>query len=865
MSDADFDTEEPNKMTRRSFIKKSTVLGVGAVVAFKLLEMDDKVIDAFGPATRQIIQDEWLPTACWIGKQDCGMNVHIMDGRIVKFEGIERNPRNKGRLCVKGMAQVMSVYDPYRVKAPLKRTNAKGEPGQWKEIGWDEALTELATRIKNLDNPHKFVWQVGRSKASPFYDQAFVNASGALKLHNGAQGSDAGNRACEYTIGMHGVLHPDFRKCNYLLNWGWNLRNAGGNKFCWITWTREMINARERGMKLVTLDPNSNNSNPFNDEFYGIRPGTDLMFFLAIANLLVKKGYVDSDYLIKYTNSPFLVKNDGRFLRDSNGKEMVWDNLSFSARAFDDVGVSPALDGNYTVNGEDVSTSYELFTAHVAQYTSTAASEVTGLKAEDIEHIADELGSNAMIGSTIMVDGISMPYRPVGIAASHVAQQEMGFQAVRAAVQVYMLLGAIYTPGGLRIDLKPTLSDNFDMMEEMSVDDPPYNLYLANSKFYPINSNNTSLIAHALKDPGKYGIDVIPEVMVIHMTNLLTSFADQEAIGNFLGRLQYIAVIDPWMSETADHYADLVLPAATIEKYEGPLSASDQYEDAVSLRIAIIDPLYQSRGEIDIYLDLCDKAGFLYGSGGYIDHINQSLELSDTYKLDLTTKPEVVEILDRWAKDRGFEEGIKYFKAKGVSEPKTIPVEELYPYAQSHPFEGKLHRLYGEGLKRLGDEMKEKGADKIYWQDYTAFPTWRPLTMDSSPEEYDLYLISSKLITYKQQRTTFNPLLNELEPHQVLEMNPETAHEKGLHEGEEVIIESHNAITGETREVKAQLAFGKGLRPDTVNLLHHFGNWVNPKAKNKGTSANTLFFTGEGYVTNTADQAFHVKVNVRGA
>ena len=54
----------------------------------------------------------------------------------------------------------------------------------------------------------------------------------------------------------------------------------------------------------------------------------------------------------------------------------------------------------------------------------------------------------------------------------------------------------------------------------------------------------------------------------------------------------------------------------------------------------------------------------------------------------------------------------------------------------------------------------------------------------------------------------------------------------------------------------------EGIRPDTVGMPHHYGMWTHPSAKGQGPTANVLFFTGEGYVTNTADQSFQVKVRV---
>jgi anaerobic selenocysteine-containing dehydrogenase len=158
--------------------------------------------------------------------------------------------------------------------------------------------------------------------------------------------------------------------------------------------------------------------------------------------------------------------------------------------------------------------------------------------------------------------------------------------------------------------------------------------------------------------------------------------------------------------------------------------------------------------------------------------------------------------------------------------------------------------------------MRDRGADEIYWRDYTALPTWHTLTMDESPSEYDLYLISYKMIEFKQARTPI-PMTQELAPQQLVEINPETARASGIGDGDEVWVESHNAVTAETRRVKATARHRENIRPDTVAMPHHYGNIArHPWTENQGPTPNTLFFTGEGYVSNTADQSFHVKVRV---
>src|SRR3990172_4593730 len=274
------------RITRRRFLQGSALAGaaVGATGGQRLLFGELESVIAAHPALAATpIVEDFVPTTCWIGKQDCGILARRIDGRVINLEGQPEHPLNVGTLCPKGMAQITALYDPKLV-----------------------------------------LWQKGRSKAKSFYDDAFVNSLGATKLGHGTYCSDAGYRALEYTIGLTGVLHPDFRETRYLLSWGWNITNGGGNKFCWITWPRQMLEARERGMKIVQIDPRLRGAGPFADRWLPIRPGTDLALALAFSNVLVAEGYVDGEYLARYTNAATLVKNDGTLVR-VDGVPQVWD------------------------------------------------------------------------------------------------------------------------------------------------------------------------------------------------------------------------------------------------------------------------------------------------------------------------------------------------------------------------------------------------------------------------------------------------------------------------------------------------------------------------------------------------------------
>ncbi|MBI4331951.1 MAG: molybdopterin-dependent oxidoreductase [Chloroflexi bacterium] len=851
------------KLTRRQFVKASGATAATLALTKFIAGGPWKPLLQRAEAQTAAGAEKLVPTTCWIGKQDCGMLARVVDGRIVKLEGHPENARNWGKLCVKGVAQIATIYDPYRVKAPLKRTNGKGVPGEWKEISWEEAFTLVGEKVKEVRERDKrlLIWQKGRSKTEPLYDNAFVNATGAYKMGHGAYCSDAAYRAVEYTIGQHAGLHPDFRHCNYLLAWGWNMTNAGGNKTCWLTWNQQFVEARERGMKVVTIDPRRRGVGPHTDEWLPIKPGTDLAFFLALANVLVARGTIDRKFLASFTNAPFLVKSDALFLK-VDGKEQVWDEASKSAKPFDAKGITPALEGSYTAGGSTVRTAFEVYKEHIAKYTPEWAAPITDITAETTRRIGEEMGENARIGSTIVLDGIELPYRPVGLMAYHVSQQEFGFQAFYAAINVYQLLGAVEAVGGLRADYGRSIYGNFKSLNEIKIKDPPYDIMLKTSKYFPINTGSPSIAALSMLDPAKWGVDYTPEVMILHHTNPLLSFPPQDVFIEAYKKLKFIAAIDPFMSETADFFADVVLPAATIEKYEGPISASTQYHGGTTLRVPPIPPLFQSKGDIDIYIGIAEKAGVLYGKGGYVDQINSQLNLKDPYKLDLNARPESRDIFDRWAMSNGYEEGVAFFEREGMKKASPVAIKNLYLSGMNPPHFGVRYRLYGESLKQYQDTMKQKGVSETFWRGYYPLPTWAKPTFEGSPPEYDLLLTSHKKIEFKQSRAAFVSLLNELEPEQRVEINTRTARAKGIRDNDVVWVESHNAVTGQTKKLKAKAVLVEGLRPDTVSMSHHYGMWVHPWAKDKGPTPNSLFFTGEGYVAMSADQTYLVRVKV---
>jgi anaerobic selenocysteine-containing dehydrogenase len=846
-------------LTRRTFIKGAGA--AGAALAARQLLVGPETLRAQEVA--QPFVEDAVPTACWIGKQDCGMIARRINGRVISLTGNPSNPRNLGTLCPKGVAQIAALYDPNRVKAPLVRTNGKGVPGTWRQATWDEALDLAAEQIRATreKDPSLVVWQKGRSKSKYVYDEALTEALECTKIGHGAFCSDAGYRALEYTMGPKGVLNPDMRHSRLILAWGWNAVAAGGNQLCWITWPRQLIEAKENGAKLITIDPRIRGTAHFSDRWLPIRPGTDLALALALCNVLIGRGTIDRDYLTTYTNAPYLVGEDGYLVRDGEAY-LVWDEGAGRAVPAGTAGAVPALEGEHELGGRPVRPAFQVFVDHVASATPAWAAEITGIPETDIEALGIEIGEVASIGSTIAVDGLELPYRPVGVMAYHAMQQEMGFQASRAIITMLMLVGAMGAVGGTTGTTKWEVDDNYFALDAIEIGDGPYDFLLKSSRFFPINSGNPAVAATAILDPDTYGVGKSPEVMILHMANPVVSFPDTEVLKEAYAQLRFVVAISPWLSETADLFADVVLPAATLEKYEGPSSASDTYLDAVTVRTPPMAPLYQSRGETDIYLQLTERVG-VYEA--FVHHLNEHLELTGEFALDATQTYSEREVFDHWARQQGLEEGIGYFETYGVWVKDPLPASVRYGYATDPPFGGVVHRLYGEALLRYQEQMRDKGAPEAFWRDYTPLPTWRGLTMDASPPEYDLYLISYKLIEHKQDRTAFMPLLNELSGGQRVDLNPATAAARGIAQGQMVVVESHNAVTGETRQARAPANLTEAVRPDVVAMPHHFGLTSMANAKDLGPTSNALFFTGPGYVGQTADASFQVKARVYAA
>jgi len=138
-------------MKRREFIILSSIGASSASLLSACGHPEEKLIPAFIPDEEFVPGiDYWKASTCGMCAARCGISVRTREHKANKIEGNRLHPVNRGALCAKGQAGLEFLYNPDRIKGPLKRSGRRGD-GRWEEIGWDEAIKTLADRLREID------------------------------------------------------------------------------------------------------------------------------------------------------------------------------------------------------------------------------------------------------------------------------------------------------------------------------------------------------------------------------------------------------------------------------------------------------------------------------------------------------------------------------------------------------------------------------------------------------------------------------------------------------------------------------------------------------------------------------------------
>ena len=164
-----------------------------------------------------------VPGMCQLCSTICGIVGHVKDGRVIKIEGNPNDPNSRGRLCARGQAGLNHLYHSERLLYPLKRIGQRGE-GKWKRISWDQALDEIAERLKTIresGHPENFAFHQGRQRSKDALKR-FLDAYGT-KTQLSHRSLCSGNRRAA--------------NLSYLWESDWDLNDVEHSKYICLLYT----------------------------------------------------------------------------------------------------------------------------------------------------------------------------------------------------------------------------------------------------------------------------------------------------------------------------------------------------------------------------------------------------------------------------------------------------------------------------------------------------------------------------------------------------------------------------------------------------------------------------------------------------
>ena len=861
-------------ITRRGFV----ATGATGLAALSL------GCDIFTPSTATAEeatgQTEVIPGcchSCHFGS--CTLNYTVQDGVLTGVEGCPNGPFNKGKICPRGLSIPNYVYNPYRVKAPLKRTNPeKGldvDPG-WQEISWDEAMDTLVEKMKAVyeTDPRKLMWMSGFAFASNYVTGTIA------RVYPPAFGTPNSTATTGNTCSVHlsaglvtggFVMWPDYDLTNYVLAIGGGVgpNHGGADGDCDV-----YADCLERGCKFVHVDPFCTQEASMG-EWVPIRPAADLPFVLALGHVILHElGTVDEWYLKNRSNACYLLTEDGGdYLRDAeSGKPLVWDTTLEAAVPFDSGYEDCALEGTFEVNGVQTRPGFDWVKEAYLSYTPEWAEPICTVPAATIRRLAAEFVEAAQIGATIEINGVEMPYRPACVyMARGLTNHRDGHVAMWAAMLLNQMVGAIGVPGGnLVMNDGPTVSepDEDGVVKPHSHAAKWYEFQMPPSQlsapeFLPFAFDHGMRALDVIQDPEAYGIDYTPEVLLFEAAGLFTKgAADMENIAEGLRKIPFIATVAYHIDETA-MFADLVFPdatfveQATIYDFNGNIRPGNMDKFYVTrFNKKIIDPVYGWPVQDDLWIDVAERVGFLYGMGKFNFILSNARGLTGgEWALDPDTKYTAEEIIDRRLRTLSGGDGLEELANVGyIVQDRGDHPESAYSYTNfpgretHHPFYNMIFRKAGDsilnGLAAAGMEHPGHLEEDIAFY-YQGVPMYKPTpTQTGDLEEFDLWgsMRRYPLFMFDLGGVQSSPWLREAAEQNpwfgVWLINPATAERKGLKDGDLVYVEGQFGGRVGPHPIKVtELA-----HPDTLAVLSGLGREVagmNPKVK-EGIAYNQL-------------------------
>lgn len=282
------DDPGPSTLSRRTLLR-----GAGAAAAAAALAPHIGCTRFFEKGAPSAADEREVATACELCPNKCAVLASVSGSRIHKLNPNPASPKSRGMLCARGNAAIRAVYDPDRVKQPLIRAGARGE-GKWRPASWEEAFDFAARKlaaIKAQHGPEAVVFSSTEGFQEEFFKQLGVAFGTPNILRHPTLCLASVNLAYSMTFGT--VPSFDLLHADYVIM-------SGANRFESIITpdTMDLVESTmNRKARLVYLDPRFTVTASKADEWFPIRPGTDLAFILAMLHVIVGEERFDKEFV----------------------------------------------------------------------------------------------------------------------------------------------------------------------------------------------------------------------------------------------------------------------------------------------------------------------------------------------------------------------------------------------------------------------------------------------------------------------------------------------------------------------------------------------------------------------------------------
>lgn len=270
-------------VSRRDFLKMAGVGSAAAALSACADPLEERVYpNVKGEVERIPGVAVWYASTCSECSAGCGIQVRTRDGRAVKVEGNPDNPINRGGLCALGQSTLQSLYDPDRVREPLKRG-----PNGFAPISWDAAYGMIAEAMKQ---PGKKAIVTGETSGA--LDELLAEFSKACSVGHvvwdPTQPAELA-KSSEILYGSYGVPEYHFDKAEVILNFGADFLET------WVSpcgYARDWAKSRktEKPAKFIHIEPRLSLTGASADMWLSAAPGTEVAMALGFLKYVLERG-----------------------------------------------------------------------------------------------------------------------------------------------------------------------------------------------------------------------------------------------------------------------------------------------------------------------------------------------------------------------------------------------------------------------------------------------------------------------------------------------------------------------------------------------------------------------------------------------